>query len=183
MIAIALNAFTKYEVTNHVKLVEGPAAETLKTLRGTFDIIFIDADKPGYKTYFEIILEKGLLAKDGIIITDNSIPPFPLPLSTTSSSLSQVISSHPMHSPTPCHPLDIITPSSVRFCCPELTGIVLSRGLVVERSDKNPYSVQEGRYKMADAMQEFNDFVANEPKVEVVVLPLFDGLGLIRLKD
>jgi len=72
MIAIALSAFTKYEVTNRVKLVEGPAAETLKTIRGEFDIIFIDADKPGYKTYFEIILEKGLLSKNGIIITDNS---------------------------------------------------------------------------------------------------------------
>jgi predicted O-methyltransferase YrrM len=36
---------------------------------------------------------------------------------------------------------------------------------------------------MADAMKEFNDYVANEPRVEVVVLPLFDGLGLIRLKD
>jgi caffeoyl-CoA O-methyltransferase len=53
----------------------------------------------------------------------------------------------------------------------------------VERSDRNPYSVQEGRYKNADAIQEFNDFVANDPRVEVVVLPLFDGLGLIRLKD
>jgi predicted O-methyltransferase YrrM len=73
MIAIALNAFTKYEVMNLVKLVEGPAAETLKTMKGTFDIIFIDADKPGYKTYFEIILERGLLSKGGIIITDNSI--------------------------------------------------------------------------------------------------------------
>lgn len=61
--------------------------------------------------------------------------------------------------------------------------LVLSRGLVVERGEKNPYSVQEGRYKMADAMKEFNDYVANEPRVEVVVLPLFDGLGLIRLKD
>jgi predicted O-methyltransferase YrrM len=72
MIAIALNAFTKYEVTNLVRLIEGPAAETLKTLRGSFDIIFIDADKPGYKTYFEIILERGLLSRGGIIITDNS---------------------------------------------------------------------------------------------------------------
>lgn len=73
MIAIALNAFTKYEVTNRVKLIEGPAAETLKTLRGEFDIIFIDADKPGYKTYLEIILDKGLLSKKGIIITDNGM--------------------------------------------------------------------------------------------------------------
>lgn len=77
MIAIALTAFTKYEVTNRVKLLEGPAADTLKTLHGEFDIIFIDADKPGYKTYMEIILEMGLLSKNGIIITDNSTTPPP----------------------------------------------------------------------------------------------------------
>jgi predicted O-methyltransferase YrrM len=77
MIAIALDAFTKYEVTNRVKLVEGPAADTLKTLRGEFDIIFIDADKPGYKNYLQIILERKMLNKNGIIITDNSTsPPF-----------------------------------------------------------------------------------------------------------
>jgi predicted O-methyltransferase YrrM len=75
MIAIALAAFEKYEVTNRVKLIEGPAAETMKTLHGQFDLIFIDADKPGYTTYFDIILEKGLLAKDGIILTDNSTYP------------------------------------------------------------------------------------------------------------
>jgi len=75
MIAIALDAFTKHEMTGIVKLVEGPAADTLKNqIRGEFDIIFIDADKPGYKTYLQIILDKGLLNKDGIIITDNSTP-------------------------------------------------------------------------------------------------------------
>lgn len=61
--------------------------------------------------------------------------------------------------------------------------LVLSRGLVVDRSDKNPYGPEDRRYPNADAMKEFNDYVANEPRVEVVVLPLFDGLGLIRLKD
>jgi predicted O-methyltransferase YrrM len=75
MIAIALTAFTKYEVTNRVKLLEGPAADTLKTLHGDFDIIFIDADKAGYKMYMEIILERGLLSKNGIIITDNGTTP------------------------------------------------------------------------------------------------------------
>lgn len=72
MNAVALSAFTKYKVTNRVKLVEGPADEMLKTIHGEFDIIFIDADKPGYKTYLRIILDKGLLSKNGIIITDNS---------------------------------------------------------------------------------------------------------------
>jgi predicted O-methyltransferase YrrM len=72
MIAIALEAFTVYEVTNMVRLIEGPAAETMLSLRGEFDIIFIDADKPGYKKYLEIILDKGLLSKNGIILADNS---------------------------------------------------------------------------------------------------------------
>lgn len=75
MIAIALTAFTKYEVTNRVKLLEGAAADTLKTLHGDFDIIFIDADKAGYKMYMEIILERRLLSKNGIIITDNGTTP------------------------------------------------------------------------------------------------------------
>jgi len=75
MIAVALDAFTKHEVTDRVKLIEGPAAETLQGLRGEFDIIFIDADKTGYKNYLDIILERGLLSKNGIIITDNSNVP------------------------------------------------------------------------------------------------------------
>jgi predicted O-methyltransferase YrrM len=77
MIAIALGVFAKYEVTDRVKLLEGPAADTLKTLRGEFDIIFIDADKTGYTNYLKIILERGLLSKNGIIIADNgiSLPP------------------------------------------------------------------------------------------------------------
>ena len=58
--------------------------------------------------------------------------------------------------------------------------IVLARGLVVEDSKGNPSS---RRLPIAKAMKEFNEYVANEPRVEVVVLPLFDGLGLIRLKD
>ena len=61
--------------------------------------------------------------------------------------------------------------------------IVLSRGLVVDSSKANPYSHHEWRHKMGAAMKEFNDYVANDTRVEVVVLPLFDGLGLIRLKD
>jgi predicted O-methyltransferase YrrM len=55
--------------------------------------------------------------------------------------------------------------------------------LVVDRSDANPYHTEDWRHVNANAMQEFNDYVASEKRVEVVMLPLFDGLGLIRLKD
>jgi predicted O-methyltransferase YrrM len=55
--------------------------------------------------------------------------------------------------------------------------------MVVDDSDKNPYSDEAWRQTAAKSMREFNDYVANEPRLEVVVLPLFDGIGLIRLKE
>jgi caffeoyl-CoA O-methyltransferase len=47
----------------------GPALETIETLDGPFDIVFIDADKPSYRAYYEAVLP--LLAEDGVIIADN----------------------------------------------------------------------------------------------------------------
>jgi len=151
MIAVALDAFTKHEVTDRVKLIEGPAAETLQSIRGEFDIIFIDADKTGYKNYLNIILERGLLSKNGIIITDNSI----VPLSThTQANLVQWLM------------------------------LVLSRGTVaIGDPSKNPYSTPGRLQSSTQAMKEFNAYVVQHPKLETVVLPLFDGIGLIRLKD
>ena len=47
----------------------GPALETIETLEGPFDLVFIDADKPNYRAYYEAALP--LLADDGLIIADN----------------------------------------------------------------------------------------------------------------
>ena len=47
----------------------GPAAETLTTLEGPFDLVFIDADKEPYVDYYEAAME--LIADDGIIAVDN----------------------------------------------------------------------------------------------------------------
>ncbi len=52
-----------------IEIRVGPAAETLKTLEGPFDLVFIDADKEPYIDYYEAALE--LLADDGIIAVDN----------------------------------------------------------------------------------------------------------------
>ena len=47
----------------------GPALETIRTIEGPFDLVFIDADKPNYRAYYEAVLP--LLAEDGVIIADN----------------------------------------------------------------------------------------------------------------
>ena len=47
----------------------GPAAETLSSLAGPFDLVFIDADKAGYLSYYEAVLP--LLAPTGVILADN----------------------------------------------------------------------------------------------------------------
>jgi caffeoyl-CoA O-methyltransferase len=49
----------------------GPALETLGTLSGPFDFVFIDADKTGYPAYLEAVLPK--LAPAGLIALDNTL--------------------------------------------------------------------------------------------------------------
>ncbi len=47
----------------------GPALETIASLDGPFDLVFIDADKVNYVNYYEAVLPK--LAGDGLIVADN----------------------------------------------------------------------------------------------------------------
>ena len=47
----------------------GPGSETMQSLDGPFDLVFIDADKEGYADYYEAALP--LLADDGLIVADN----------------------------------------------------------------------------------------------------------------
>jgi predicted O-methyltransferase YrrM len=54
-----------------IEVVVGPAIETIATLDGPFDLVFIDADKAGYADYFEAVLPK--LAPRGIIAADNTL--------------------------------------------------------------------------------------------------------------
>ncbi|TXE16528.1 O-methyltransferase [Psychroserpens burtonensis] len=47
----------------------GSALDIIPTLDKTFDLVFIDADKPNYVNYFNLIIDK--LNSGGIILSDN----------------------------------------------------------------------------------------------------------------
>ena len=68
-IAFAKEYFARSPHGHKIEVREGPALETLKTLAGPFDFIFIDADKTNYTNYYEASLP--LLAPNGLIAVDN----------------------------------------------------------------------------------------------------------------
>lgn len=69
MAQVAQLFFNKSEHGHKIQILLGPALETIKSLDGPFDIIFIDADKSKYPDYYEIALH--LLATRGILVVDN----------------------------------------------------------------------------------------------------------------
>ena len=71
---VAKTAFDASPVGRKIDLRVGKAIESMKQLvteGQKFDIIFLDADKENYQAYYDLALDEGLLAEDGIIMADN----------------------------------------------------------------------------------------------------------------
>jgi caffeoyl-CoA O-methyltransferase len=117
--SIARRYWERAGVTSKIELRIGPAADTLRALpvAETFDLAFIDADKPNYHVYYEEVLTR--LRPNGAILVDNVL----------------------------------------------WSGRVLD----ADADDEN-----------TRAIKAFNDALANDDRVDVVMLPLSDGLTLAR---
>jgi caffeoyl-CoA O-methyltransferase len=117
--SIGAAAWADAGVAEKIELVIAPAVDTLRALPAeeTFDLAFIDADKPSYPLYYEEILTR--LRPNGVILVDN----------------------------------------------------VLWSGEVIKADASDDNTV---------ALREFNDLVAADSRVESVILPISDGITLIR---
>ena len=117
--AIARTAWAQAGVADQIDLRIAPAIETLEGLDATelIDLVFIDADKPMYGSYFEAILPR--LRTGGLMLIDN----------------------------------------------------VLWSGSVIDPTvtDAN-----------TEAIRAFNDMVVADDRVDAVMIPLGDGLTLLR---
>ena len=74
--AFALRCFRESASGAKISVKVGPAQRTLPELAEAgqrFDLVFIDADKPGYRGYLDTVLAAGLLEPHGLICVDNTL--------------------------------------------------------------------------------------------------------------
>lgn len=69
--SIARENIEKCDLSNYVTFLQGSAREILKTLDFVPDLVFIDACKPEYIEYFNILKDK--LPQGAIILADNVV--------------------------------------------------------------------------------------------------------------
>jgi caffeoyl-CoA O-methyltransferase len=74
--AFAQRSFDETAAGAKIEIRVGPALVTLRQLAAageTYDFVFIDADKSGYRDYVDAVLDRGLLAPNGVICVDNTL--------------------------------------------------------------------------------------------------------------
>ncbi len=66
---LARSYFDRSAFKNQIILHQGNALEIIPGLAETWDLVFIDADKPGYEAYFNLVLPR--IRENGFILADN----------------------------------------------------------------------------------------------------------------
>ena len=67
--AVARSFVEKSEFADSIEFHLGFATDIIPTLVETFDLVFIDADKPNYSNYYDLVFDK--VRPGGFIIADN----------------------------------------------------------------------------------------------------------------
>ena len=69
LVEIQKKYFLRSKFNKNIEIHTGNALDIINSLNINFDLIFLDADKENYATYFQIICK--ILNKNGVLITDN----------------------------------------------------------------------------------------------------------------
>jgi caffeoyl-CoA O-methyltransferase len=69
--AFAQRYFDRSPYGSRITLHVGPALDTIASLEGEFDFVFLDAEKEGYVGYYEAVVPR--LAERGLIVADNTL--------------------------------------------------------------------------------------------------------------
>lgn len=70
---IAVSAFKSSGNREKISLLEMDALSALDSVGRDYDLIFIDADKPNYKSYFDRIIGEEILHPEGVLLIDNTL--------------------------------------------------------------------------------------------------------------
>lgn len=70
-IALAESNLTEANLRSHVDIIQGDALQSLATLPGPYDLIFLDADRPNYLNYLPLLVDR--LRPGGLLVTDNVV--------------------------------------------------------------------------------------------------------------
>jgi len=77
--AIAQSHLDRSPDGHKIDIRVGPALETLKSLEGPFDLVFIDADKTSYSDYYEhamtMLSDRGIIAIDNVLWSGRVLSP------------------------------------------------------------------------------------------------------------
>ncbi len=78
-LAIARKYFAESPHGSKIQVKEGPALDTIASLSGPFDMVFIDADKSNYLNYYEAVMPRvrpgGLIAIDNVLWSGRVLAP------------------------------------------------------------------------------------------------------------
>lgn len=70
-VTMARQNLARAGLSDRVEIIVGSARDTLRDLPGPFDFVFLDADRPSYLTYLELVVPK--LVPRGLLVADNVI--------------------------------------------------------------------------------------------------------------
>jgi predicted O-methyltransferase YrrM len=66
---LCMEYVTNMHLTEKIETYVGKAADIIPNLSMSFDLVFIDADKTNYSTYFDLVIDK--VKSGGYILADN----------------------------------------------------------------------------------------------------------------